>query len=69
VQHIFTWIYSNTNQYTISCNTLWWTMYRWFLQFFIVLLICPLDIFYRPTRFCFIRIIRNIVCSPFYKVN
>ncbi|KAK7268837.1 hypothetical protein RIF29_21546 [Crotalaria pallida] len=35
---------------------------------FIVLLICPFDIFYRPTRYCFIRVIRNIVCSPFYKV-
>ncbi|KAK1390680.1 phosphate transporter PHO1 [Heracleum sosnowskyi] len=35
---------------------------------FIALLICPLNIFYRPTRYCFLRIIRNIVCSPFYKV-
>ncbi|OIW21325.1 hypothetical protein TanjilG_32138 [Lupinus angustifolius] len=35
---------------------------------FIVLLICPFDIFYRPTRYCFIRVIRNIVCSPFYKI-
>ncbi|KAL1535697.1 Acid phosphatase pho1 [Salvia divinorum] len=35
---------------------------------FVLLLICPLNIFYRPTRFCFIRVIRNIVCSPFYKV-
>ncbi|XP_047937693.1 phosphate transporter PHO1-like [Salvia hispanica] len=34
----------------------------------VLLLICPLNIFYRPTRFCFIRVIRNIVCSPFYKV-
>ncbi|KAL2506567.1 Phosphate transporter PHO1 [Abeliophyllum distichum] len=38
------------------------------LLFFIGLLICPLNIFYRPTRYCFIRVIRNIVCSPFYKV-
>ncbi|XP_028759533.1 phosphate transporter PHO1 isoform X2 [Neltuma alba] len=38
------------------------------LLFFIVILICPFDIFYRPTRYCFIRVIRNIVCSPFYKV-
>lgn len=38
------------------------------LLFFIALLICPLDIFYRPTRFCFIRVIRNIIFSPFYKV-
>ncbi|KAK8468280.1 hypothetical protein PHAVU_007G275300 [Phaseolus vulgaris] len=36
--------------------------------FFVGLLICPFDIFYRPTRFCFIRVIRNILCSPFYKV-
>ncbi|KHN00279.1 Phosphate transporter PHO1 [Glycine soja] len=36
--------------------------------FFVGRLICPFDIFYRPTRFCFIRVIRNIVCSPFYKV-
>ncbi|MED6114434.1 Acid phosphatase pho1, partial [Stylosanthes scabra] len=35
---------------------------------FIGLLICPFDVFYRPTRFCFIRVLRNIVCSPFYKV-
>ncbi|KAB1219297.1 Phosphate transporter PHO1 [Morella rubra] len=38
------------------------------LLFFFALLICPLDIFYRPTRYCFIRVIRNIVLSPFYKV-
>ncbi|KAK7279254.1 hypothetical protein RJT34_24301 [Clitoria ternatea] len=38
------------------------------LLFFVALLICPFDIFYRPTRFCFIRVIRNIICSPFYKV-
>ncbi|KAH6821915.1 phosphate 1 [Perilla frutescens var. hirtella] len=35
---------------------------------FALLLICPLNIFYRPTRYCFLRVIRNIVCSPFYKV-
>ncbi|BFG14165.1 hypothetical protein CerSpe_004400 [Prunus speciosa] len=39
-----------------------------FLLFSIALLICPFDIFYRPTRYCFIRVIRNIVCSPLYKV-
>ncbi|XP_052191603.1 phosphate transporter PHO1 [Diospyros lotus] len=38
------------------------------LLLFIALLICPLNIFYRPTRYCFLRVIRNIVCSPFYKV-
>ncbi|MCL7030635.1 hypothetical protein MKW94_029892 [Papaver nudicaule] len=35
---------------------------------FIALLICPFNIFYRSTRYCFIRVIRNIVFSPFYKV-
>ncbi|KAL2469675.1 Phosphate transporter PHO1 [Abeliophyllum distichum] len=35
---------------------------------FMALLVCPLNILYRPTRYCFIRVIRNIVCSPFYKV-
>ncbi|KAL7081256.1 hypothetical protein ACP275_14G028400 [Erythranthe tilingii] len=34
----------------------------------VLILICPLNIFYRPTRYCFLRVIRNIVCSPFYKV-
>ncbi|KAK7243104.1 hypothetical protein RIF29_37889 [Crotalaria pallida] len=38
------------------------------LLIFLAMLICPIDIFYRPTRFCFIRVMRNIVCSPFYKV-
>ncbi|CAI9776918.1 unnamed protein product [Fraxinus pennsylvanica] len=38
------------------------------LLFFIGLLICPLNIFYRPTRYSFIKVIRNIVFSPFYKV-
>ncbi|XP_077227780.1 phosphate 1 isoform X2 [Tasmannia lanceolata] len=31
-------------------------------------LICPFNIFYRPTRYCFLRVIRNIILSPFYKV-
>ncbi|KAA8527789.1 hypothetical protein F0562_035342 [Nyssa sinensis] len=35
---------------------------------FVTLLICPLNVFYRSTRYCFLRVIRNIVCSPFYKV-
>ncbi|KZV33740.1 hypothetical protein F511_33482 [Dorcoceras hygrometricum] len=36
--------------------------------FFLILLVCPFNMFYRSTRFCFLRVIRNIVCSPFYKV-
>ncbi|XP_068325623.1 phosphate transporter PHO1-like [Pyrus communis] len=39
-----------------------------FLLFSIALLVCPFDIFYRPTRYSFIKVIRNIVCSPLYKV-
>ncbi|KAM0013601.1 putative SPX domain-containing protein [Helianthus debilis subsp. tardiflorus] len=38
------------------------------LLIFIGLLVCPLNIFYRPTRYCFLRVIRNIICSPLYKV-
>ncbi|GMH29184.1 hypothetical protein Nepgr_031027 [Nepenthes gracilis] len=32
------------------------------------LLICPINIFYRQTRYFFLWVIRNVVCSPFYKV-
>lgn len=39
------------------------------LQLFLALLICPFNIFYRSTRYCFLRVIRNIVASPFYKVR
>ncbi|KAK9072419.1 hypothetical protein SSX86_008853 [Deinandra increscens subsp. villosa] len=38
------------------------------LLIFIGLLLCPLNIFYRSTRYCFLRVIRNIFCSPLYKV-
>ncbi|KAJ4969094.1 hypothetical protein NE237_015795 [Protea cynaroides] len=38
------------------------------LLIFLGLLICPFNIFYRSTRYYFIRVIRNIVCSPLYKV-
>jgi hypothetical protein len=31
-------------------------------------LVCPFKVFYHSTRYCFIRILRNIVFSPFYKV-
>ncbi|PWZ22188.1 Phosphate transporter PHO1-2 [Zea mays] len=31
-------------------------------------LFCPFNIFYRSTRFCFMRVMRNIVLSPFYKL-
>ncbi|XP_023527424.1 phosphate transporter PHO1-like isoform X1 [Cucurbita pepo subsp. pepo] len=38
------------------------------LLIFVVLLICPFDMFYRPTRYYFLRVFRNTVFSPFYKV-
>ncbi|KAK9160538.1 hypothetical protein Syun_006879 [Stephania yunnanensis] len=31
-------------------------------------LICPFNIFYRPSRYYFLRVTRHIICSPFYKV-
>ncbi|KAH9321143.1 hypothetical protein KI387_015782 [Taxus chinensis] len=34
----------------------------------IAVLICPLNIIYRSTRFSFLRVIRNIILSPLYKV-
>ncbi|VAI51215.1 unnamed protein product [Triticum turgidum subsp. durum] len=33
------------------------------------LLLCPFNVFYRSTRYCFMRIMRNIMFSPFYKVR
>ncbi|CAN6462051.1 unnamed protein product [Victoria cruziana] len=38
------------------------------LLIFTVLLFCPLNVFYRSTRYYFLRVMRNIMCSPFYKV-
>ncbi|ERN18829.1 phosphate transporter PHO1 [Amborella trichopoda] len=38
------------------------------LLVFTGLLICPFNVFYRPSRYYFLRVIRNIICSPFYKV-
>ncbi|XP_066328811.1 phosphate transporter PHO1-2-like isoform X1 [Miscanthus floridulus] len=31
-------------------------------------LFCPFNIFYHSTRYCFMRVMRNIILSPFYKV-
>ncbi|EES07731.1 phosphate transporter PHO1-2 [Sorghum bicolor] len=33
-----------------------------------VVLFCPFNVFYRSTRYCFMRVMRNIMLSPFYKV-
>lgn len=38
------------------------------LLMFLTILICPFNIIYRSTRYCFLRVLRNIICSPFYKV-
>ncbi|XP_074319501.1 phosphate transporter PHO1-like isoform X2 [Silene latifolia] len=38
------------------------------LLVFFALLMCPINVFYRPTRYCFLKVIRNIVLSPLYKV-
>ncbi|CAL9057263.1 phosphate transporter PHO1-2-like isoform X2 [Musa acuminata AAA Group] len=38
------------------------------LLVFTGLLFCPFNVFYRSTRYCFIRVMRNIALSPFYKV-
>ncbi|KAG2596184.1 hypothetical protein PVAP13_5KG145200 [Panicum virgatum] len=35
---------------------------------FLLLLFCPLNVVYRSSRFRFLRILRNIVLSPLYKV-
>ncbi|XP_010551323.1 PREDICTED: phosphate transporter PHO1 homolog 1 isoform X2 [Tarenaya hassleriana] len=38
------------------------------LLVFSILLVCPLNVFYKPSRYRFISVIRNIVLSPLYKV-
>ncbi|XP_072964118.1 phosphate transporter PHO1-3 [Typha angustifolia] len=38
------------------------------LLMFLVLLVCPFNVLYRSSRYHFLRIIRNIILSPLYKV-
>jgi len=38
------------------------------LLVFAGVLFCPFDIFYRSSRFCFLKVIRNIILAPLYKV-
>ncbi|XP_052184518.1 phosphate transporter PHO1 homolog 1 [Diospyros lotus] len=38
------------------------------LLIFLLLLVCPFNIFYKSSRYRFLCVIRNIVLSPFYKV-
>ncbi|GLT73121.1 hypothetical protein SLA2020_450000 [Shorea laevis] len=38
------------------------------LLVFLLLLVCPFNIFYQSSRYRFICVIRNIILSPFYKV-
>ncbi|XP_059655579.1 phosphate transporter PHO1 homolog 1 [Cornus florida] len=35
---------------------------------FLLLLVCPFNIVYKSSRYCFLRVIRNIILSPLYKV-
>ncbi|KAK1257665.1 Phosphate transporter PHO1-3 [Acorus gramineus] len=36
---------------------------------YVTSLLCPLDVFHRSTRWCFLRVFWKIVFSPFYKVH
>lgn len=38
------------------------------LQFFLGLLVCPFNILYLQTRYRFLKVIRNIILTPLYKV-
>ncbi|XVE91349.1 hypothetical protein REPUB_Repub01dG0002100 [Reevesia pubescens] len=38
------------------------------LLIFLLLLVCPFNIFYQSSRYHFLRVIRNIILSPLYKV-
>ncbi|XP_010936777.1 phosphate transporter PHO1-3 [Elaeis guineensis] len=38
------------------------------LLIFLVVLVCPLNIIYRSSRYHFLKVIRNIILSPLYKV-
>jgi len=44
------------------------TMPGFLLLASMVVLLCPLNIIYRSTRYTFLRVLRNIALSPFYKV-
>lgn len=44
------------------------TMPGFLLLAFIAVLLCPMNIIYRSTRFTFLRVLRNIILSPLYKV-
>lgn len=38
------------------------------LLVFLLILVCPFNIIYRSSRYQFLRVIRNIILTPFYKV-
>lgn len=40
-----------------------------YLQVFFLVFICPLNIFYRSSRARLLRVIRNTILAPFYKVG
>lgn len=54
---------------------IWWAShvaevsnFLFYVQMFLLLLVCPFNIFYQSSRYCFLRVIRNIILSPLYKV-
>ncbi|GAV73291.1 SPX domain-containing protein/EXS domain-containing protein [Cephalotus follicularis] len=51
--------YSYTQVQAIPC---------FLLMTFLGLLVCPFNVFYRSSRFCLLRVLRNIILSPLYKV-
>ncbi|XP_074571359.1 phosphate transporter PHO1 homolog 1-like [Curcuma longa] len=38
------------------------------LLMFLIVCFCPFNIIYKSSRYCFLRVIRNIILSPLYKV-
>jgi hypothetical protein len=43
-------------------------VYASVIQVFLLILVCPFKILYRSSRYHFLRAIRNIILTPFYKV-
>ncbi|KAG6470638.1 hypothetical protein ZIOFF_071715 [Zingiber officinale] len=55
--------------YTGQSDTIYMeTVYPVLRQMFLIVLFCPVNIIYKSSRYCFLRVIRNIILSPLYKV-
>ncbi len=52
----------NSYLYTWTCISLW-------IQVFLVMLLIPVNIFYKSSRYFFLRCFRRIIFAPFYKVH